>query len=525
MCQGTFVSTHVPMSRETLTKSMKTCPGWPESPLTLAHLIWAAIAPVVAWVAHGRPDCPWTAAHGHCLALLSGDFEAQEFSNSTCTRSAAAEFAAFLLDTHLDIAIPALALDSAFASSWARNMPMCEMSVYILVMSEAMLPLIGSSLLQALQTALLSMAAQQPDPSGKDSLLAALKGEVLDLLGARDKGSDSWQSLPAVISSPMESKRKKSRTEASIVETLEDKTEMVRLSLVNNQALVHSLNTLQDAKRLEEKLQRRDEDLEKHMALEDAGLHQTTLSRHMLVLESAMDTLTKEALAEQRAADPDGFAIGIASDESPPSQVRFGGYRFQITMMYTPLWRPEETWEASEDPPLDAAPLLLDICHCPGKDGHSVMGVLDKQLSRVGLSRYDVCCGSGDGGGENEGESGIHASFEADNPGYIRRRCLGHIAWRLADAVLVEFPDYKLIKRLCEYLCQGSTWTRLQGLATTPVLEGGLGLFPEMSLAHAAVFGTKPGSIIPGRPENTSNFLIPAWERAHSRPCLQERCG
>ena len=175
--------------------------------------------------------------------------------------------------------------------------------------------------------------------------------------------------------------------------------------------------------------------------------------------------------------------------------------------MYTPLWRPEETWEASEDAPLDAAPLLLDLCHCPGKDGPAVMRVIDKQLGRVGLSRYDVCSGAGDGGGENEGQSGIHASFEADNPHYVRRRCLGHIAWRLADALLAEVPDYKLITRLCEYLCEGSTWTRLQGLATTPVLEGGLGLFPELSREHARVFGTTPGSIVKGRPESACEFL------------------
>ena len=46
----------------------------------------------------------------------------------------------------------------------------------------------------------------------------------------------------------------------------------------------------------------------------------------MLALDSAIDTLTTEALRKQRADDPDGFAIALASDESPPSQVSFGGY-------------------------------------------------------------------------------------------------------------------------------------------------------------------------------------------------------
>ena len=196
-----------------LTKTMQTCPGWPESPLTKAHLIWAAIAPVIAWVNGANLQAPWTPTHGHCLTLLSGDFDAEEVGGSCCERSAAAEFAAFLLDTHLDVAIPALRLEAAFASSWARNMPMCQMSVYILVMSELMLPLIGSSLLQALRTSLLSMAAQEPNPAGNDSHLAALKREVLELLGASDNADISWPSVPAV-DTPRESPRKKSRTEA-----------------------------------------------------------------------------------------------------------------------------------------------------------------------------------------------------------------------------------------------------------------------------------------------------------------------
>ena len=65
--------------------------------------------------------------------------------------------------------------------------------------------------------------------------------------------------------------------------------------------------------------------------------------------------------------------------------------------------------------------------HCPSKDGAGVMKVLDKQLDRIGLSRYDVVAMTGDGGAENEGlVQGMHATLEADVPGYVRKRCLGH---------------------------------------------------------------------------------------------------
>ena len=60
--------------------------------------------------------------------------------------------------------------------------------------------------------------------------------------------------------------------------------------------------------------------------------------------------------------------------------------------------------------------------HCVGKQGSDASRVLERQLSRVGLNADDVVSGVGDGGGENEGSSGIHSHFENLNPGYVRRR-------------------------------------------------------------------------------------------------------
>ena len=74
-----------------------------------------------------------------------------------------------------------------------------------------------------------------------------------------------------------------------------------------------------------------------------------------------------------------------------------------MTLVYAPLWKPEEPWDDSPDPPLDVESHMTDICHCPGKDGVTVMRVLDKQMMRVGSSRYELVNVVGDGGGENEG--------------------------------------------------------------------------------------------------------------------------
>ena len=115
--------------------------------------------------------------------------------------------------------------------------------------------------------------------------------------------------------------------------------------------------------------------------------------------------------------------------------------------------------------------MLADIMHCPGKKGIDVSGVIEKQLARVGLNVYDVVASTGDGGGENEGHQGIHSHFENLSSGYVRHRCLPHIAWRTADmAIRASGLDYR---SLAAYLVDGVSWSRLRAIATTAEAERG----------------------------------------------------
>ena len=117
------------------------------------------------------------------------------------------------------------------------------------------------------------------------------------------------------------------------------------------------------------------------------------------------------------------------------------------------------------------------------------MVVLDKQLSRLGLARADIVSGTGDGGGENEGATGFHASMERANPSYARRRCIPHISWRTSDMAIKSASeatgDYQT---LCAYLGDGVTWRRPRAIATKPVDEGGLNLFRDGSPACHQLF-------------------------------------
>lgn len=193
------------------------------------------------------------------------------------------------------------------------------------------------------------------------------------------------------------------------------------------------------------------------------------------------------------------------TDESPPSQPRFRGLRFQITVMFWGTFLPLEAWEHQDDPPILKTSCLGDISHCPGKKGIDVSRVLEKQLARVGLNCYDVVSGTGDGGGENEGQHGVHAHFENLNPGYVRRRCVPHIAWRTCDkAIAASGLDYK---SLAAYFTEGITWSRLQEIATVAPAAGGLGLFAESSQAYQDLFGKSPSSICLTRPDTDLSFL------------------
>ena len=119
-----------------------------------------------------------------------------------------------------------------------------------------------------------------------------------------------------------------------------------------------------------------------------------------------------------------------------PSSRASAAYASRLQACALGILPPVAEWESSASPPLQCISMLADIMHCPGKKGTDVSQVLEKQLGRIGLTCHDVVSGTRGGGGENEGQSGIHSHFENLSPGYVRRRCLPHLAWRTADQAI-----------------------------------------------------------------------------------------
>ena len=175
---------------------------------------------------------------------------------------------------------------------------------------------------------------------------------------------------------------------------------------------------------------------------------------------------------------------------STPEQPRFRGLRFHIAVVYLGRFAPIDEWEPCDVPPIIRTSVMMDIMHCPSKKGTGVCNVIEKQLGRLGCSSFDVVSGTGDGGGENEGVQGSHAYFEELNLGYVRRRCIPHISWRVCgQAITASELDYNT---RCSYFCDGITWSRLREIATQEPDMGGWKLFSDCPQQCKNLLGKSP---------------------------------
>ena len=76
---------------------------------------------------------------------------------------------------------------------------------------------------------------------------------------------------------------------------------------------------------------------------------------------------------------------------------------------------------------------MCDVVNCHSKKGADVLRVCERQWARLGCYTVDCVSGTGDGGGENEGVAGVHGLLENARDDCVRRRCLAHFPWRVAD--------------------------------------------------------------------------------------------
>ncbi len=407
------------------------------------------------------------------------------------------------LRKHVATVMPAFFTPSLFAAqTW--------------LMSNATSALVGPTCASVLRRQSFHEALGRPPP--EDDVHAVQKSLVAEVMALRREAELRREGLFDDEIAMRPSKR--SRTSAAIDHTLRTKTLTIELCAANKVAFRNAPRTIAQATGILNALAASGGDEQTRVdakVVEEHIVGHTQLARHALVVADGLHCLLRDRLAAAR--DKAVFGVGFCSDESPPRGRRFTGYRFQITWLFVPMFPAVADWESAAydaKAPVTVEQFLLDVVHCPSKDGATVLATIEKQIGRVGLSRADVCSGTGDGGGENEGVTGVHAELERAGEGYVRRRCLGHIAWRAAEA---SFPAMASVrngmKAAARYFHEGGAWERLKIIAVAPVGVGGVQLFQQGSREYVSVFGRAPPSILDGRPETDSHFA--EW--------LVPRCG
>ena len=105
-----------------------------------------------------------------------------------------------------------------------------------------------------------------------------------------------------------------------------------------------------------------------------------------MLFDSAVDRCTSENLLNLRK--PGKLAgVALVADESPPSQPRFQGVRFQIIMFHVGTYEDLSKWNSCTDPPILKNMYLADIAHCPGKKGLGVSRIWQRSSLRGVVSK------------------------------------------------------------------------------------------------------------------------------------------
>ena len=410
------------------------------------------------------------------------------------------EYINHTIHRHLGLRVPLGLLTSVLGVLVPMQLSTTRCNALSILRSSVCIKLLGSSLHQQLNKKILAEVAECVVPLlTSDELSEGVKADLVNTLAQLHGNSTTEldEERPA---------KKMKRTKEDLKEMSKHKTDQILLNIRSKTPFCHIADVTKGVAKFLKSLGIVSSSTGGSLddELDDFLVQRQKLGHHLLMLDGALDRLMADQLLDLRESE--AFAgVAMATDESPPQQPRFRGLRFQIGVMYYGTFAPQALWESSSRPPITSTQILGDIMHCPGKKGIDVSKILEKQLARVGLSPFDVVSCTGDGGGENEGSSGVHAHFEHLNPGYVRRRCVPHIAWRTADmAIRASKLDYK---NLASYFVEGITWSRLREIATRAPADGGLGLFADGSRPCQNLFGASPSAIIVSRPETDLNFL------------------
>ena len=333
-CTSTTTPVVANLSNKTLVPTMLKLRGWPLLPpeidvrgrhgeqYTYAHFLWAICSPCVDWIDHtinNDTDTPWTreATVDMCAKLLAPDF-ACDTEASDETLEDMTEFFQFTVQVHLGITIPLDKISYVLGPLVHAGLPTNKMGVYLALMADVVATFVGTCLHDKLKCTLLAIAANIQEPTPTTPLVDRLTSELVSLLADKHKRNVVWESAP-LVQDAYETPLKRRRTYDGKLESLEEKTEQIRMALVDKIATKHMPSTLVDAHRIIQRLLSKDKEqnMEDVQRLQDGLYSKKALQHHILILDDALNAYTAERWKRTRDNDPTGWGGGL-----PPMKAR-----------------------------------------------------------------------------------------------------------------------------------------------------------------------------------------------------------
>jgi hypothetical protein len=358
------------------------------SVVSLVHLVnfmWQPIISYVETLASGHKP-KWTSALQHNHTTLLREMEGIVLSaDDTMSVDNWIGLIRQTLVRLVGVDVPVSLVSQTIGHLVPFNMAATPANAMHILRSSLAAQLVGSTLAIQVSRQILAEVAELPvAPLTAIEESLGLKNDLVTSLVQlhTSKATDDAEEQPA----------KRLKTARPYKDRCADKTSSVQFVLENRVSWRRFGDTVKAAGKLIENLisvPGSSGDLPEGPCLEDILVGRHTLMKHTLLLDGAIDRCTSDEILDAR--EQNNFAgVALATDESPPSQPRFLGLRFQITVMYLGKYDPPDMWEGRTAPPISRTSMLADIMHCPGKKGTDVSRVLEKQLARVGLNAYDV---------------------------------------------------------------------------------------------------------------------------------------
>ena len=362
-----------------------------------AHVLNLIVAPLCKYI-HGlanKEDPQWTKGlETHLLAVM--DLVGREVPHAHVAMDMDT-WISFLRKeirsiAHVNVNKEHIAEVLTWVAPLNMDMTLCTQKLLLLA-SAVMSNLIGPSLATHVKRVILAQLSHVPVSTYSDLQMGLMvREDLVEALGKLHTPGD----LEGEQDTPL--KRRRTTDEGTKRDRMRAKTQQVLTVVECRMTWSRVEETLVRGTSLLKALKGEADSEDQRQGIRDLLVCRQTLSKHLVILDSALDAYHKELLFKKREQ---GILAGvtIATDESPPKQPRFGGLRFQITLLYVGTYKSLAEWELLDDPPITRTSVLGDIMHCAGKKGKDVWGIPEKQLLRLGLSTHDVVAGVGDGGG------------------------------------------------------------------------------------------------------------------------------